>query len=111
MPAALTSDSPMCMSGRAFLIAVIFQTDAEQRATVPSSHIVSPELSIADQIGLAAVTDRAAGSSIRWGVERPFAWLSRSWHLARDYERLPETGTTMVHMAKSPIMPRHVARS
>ena len=27
----------------------------------------------------------------RWVVERSFAWMTRFRHLARDYERLPET--------------------
>lgn len=27
----------------------------------------------------------------RWVVERSFGWLNRFRHLARDYERLPET--------------------
>jgi transposase len=42
-------------------------------------------------------------------VERTFAWLSRSRRLARDYERLPETGETMIHAAMSRIMLRRIA--
>ncbi len=42
----------------------------------------------------------------RWVVERTFAWLSRSRGLARDYERLPETGETMIYAAMSRIMLR-----
>lgn len=45
----------------------------------------------------------------RWVVERTFAWLSRSRRLARDYERLPETGVAMIHLAMSRIMLRRVA--
>jgi len=45
----------------------------------------------------------------RWVVERILAWLSRSWRLARDYERLPETGKAMIHAAMSRIMLRRVA--
>jgi transposase len=45
----------------------------------------------------------------RWVVERTFAWLSRSRRLARDYERLPETGEAMIHAAMSRIMLRRVA--
>ena len=45
----------------------------------------------------------------RWVVERTFAWLSRSCRLARDYERLPETGETMIYAAMSRIMLRRVA--
>lgn len=45
----------------------------------------------------------------RWVVERTFAWLSRSRRLARDYERLPETGEAMIHAAMSRIMLRRLA--
>jgi putative transposase len=45
----------------------------------------------------------------RWVVERTFAWLSRSRRLARDYERLPETGVAMVHAAMTRLMLRRVA--
>ena len=45
----------------------------------------------------------------RWVVERTFAWLSRSRRLARDYERLPETGEAMIHAAMSRITLRRVA--
>jgi putative transposase len=45
----------------------------------------------------------------RWVVERTFAWLSRSRRLARDYERLPETGEAMIYTAMSRIMLRRVA--
>ena len=45
----------------------------------------------------------------RWVVERTFAWLSRSRRLARDYERLPETGEAMIHAAMARIMLRRVA--
>jgi transposase len=42
-------------------------------------------------------------------IERTFAWLSRSRRLARDYERLPETGEAMIHAAMSRIMLRRIA--
>jgi transposase len=42
-------------------------------------------------------------------IERTFAWLSRSRRLARDYERLPETGEAMIHTAMSRIMLRRIA--
>ncbi len=45
----------------------------------------------------------------RWVVERTFAWLSRSRRLARDYERLPETGEAMIYAAMSRFMLRRVA--
>jgi transposase len=47
----------------------------------------------------------------RWVIERTFAWLSRSRRLARDYERLPETGAAMIHAAMSRIMLRRLAKS
>ena len=45
----------------------------------------------------------------RWVIERTFAWLSRSRRLARDYERLPETGEAVIHAAMSRIMLRRIA--
>ena len=42
-------------------------------------------------------------------TERTFAWLSRSRRLARDYERLPQTGEAMIHAAMSRIMLRRIA--
>ncbi len=45
----------------------------------------------------------------RWVIERTFAWLSRSRRLARDYERLPETGEAMIHATMSRIMLRRIA--
>jgi putative transposase len=44
----------------------------------------------------------------RWVVERALAWPSRSRRLARDHERLPETGEAMVHAAMSRIMLRRI---
>ena len=35
----------------------------------------------------------------RWVVERTLAWLSRCRRLSKDYEELPETGETWVHIA------------
>ncbi|WP_223861761.1 transposase [Geminicoccus harenae] len=55
--------------------------------------------------------ERPAGFHVlprRWVVERTFAWLSRSRRLARDYERLPETGVAMIHTAMSRIMLRRI---
>jgi putative transposase len=42
-------------------------------------------------------------------VERTIAWRARSRRLARDYERLPETGEAMIHAAMSRIMLRRIA--
>jgi putative transposase len=44
-------------------------------------------------------------------IERTFAWLSRSRRLARDSERLPETGEAMIHAAMARIMLRRLAKS
>src|SRR5918993_5814513 len=35
----------------------------------------------------------------RWVVERTFAWLGRNRRLAKDYERLPQTGEAFIYMA------------
>ena len=40
----------------------------------------------------------------RWVVERTLAWLSRRRRLSQDYEELPETGETWVHIAMVHIM-------
>ena len=47
----------------------------------------------------------------RWVVERTFAWLGQARRLAKDYERLPETGVAMIHAAMSRIMLRRLARA
>jgi transposase len=44
----------------------------------------------------------------RWVVERTFAWLGHARRLAKDYERLPETGVAMIHWAMSRIMLRRL---
>ena len=40
----------------------------------------------------------------RWVVERTLAWLSRRHRLSQDYEELPETGETWVHIAMVHLM-------
>ena len=45
----------------------------------------------------------------RWVVERTFAWLGQSRRLARDHERLPETGEVMILAAMSRIMLQRLA--
>ena len=40
----------------------------------------------------------------RWVVERTFAWLGQARRLAKDYERLPESGVAMILWAMSRIM-------
>ncbi len=47
----------------------------------------------------------------RWVVERTFAWLGQARRLAKDYERLPETGVAMIHWAMSRIMLRRLANA
>ena len=47
----------------------------------------------------------------RWVVERTFAWLGRHRRLARDYERLPETGEALVYAAMTRLMLRRLARA
>ena len=41
----------------------------------------------------------------RWVVvERTLAWLGRCRHLSKDYEELPETGETWIHVAMVHLM-------
>ena len=40
----------------------------------------------------------------RWVVERTPTWLSRYRRLSQDYEELPETGETWVHIAMVHLM-------
>ena len=40
----------------------------------------------------------------RWAVERTLAWLSRCRRLSKDYEELPETSETWVHIAMVHLM-------
>jgi transposase len=47
----------------------------------------------------------------RWVVERTLAWFSRNRRLAKDYERLPETGETFLYMAMSRILVKRLAKS
>jgi putative transposase len=42
-------------------------------------------------------------------IERTFAWLGKARRLAKDYERLPETGVAMIYAAMSRIMLRQLA--
>ena len=44
-----------------------------------------------------------------WLVERTFAWLGLSRRLAKDHERLPETGEAMILWSMSRIMLRRLA--
>ncbi len=40
----------------------------------------------------------------RWVIERSFAWAARSRGLAKDYERLPETGAELHSVAFACLM-------
>lgn len=40
----------------------------------------------------------------RWVVERTFAWFGRCRRLSKDYERTPESGESMVHIAMTKLM-------
>jgi putative transposase len=42
-------------------------------------------------------------------VERTVAWLGQARRLAKDYERLPETGVAKIYAAMSRIMLRRLA--
>jgi putative transposase len=41
-------------------------------------------------------------------IERTFSWLGHARRLAKDYERLPETGVAMINWAMSRIMLRRL---
>jgi putative transposase len=47
----------------------------------------------------------------RWVIERTNAWITRRRRCARDYERLPEHHTAMVHWAAILQMTRRLART
>jgi putative transposase len=47
----------------------------------------------------------------RWVVERTFSWLGQNRRMSKDYERLPETGETLIYAAMSRLMARRLARS
>ena len=46
----------------------------------------------------------------RWVVERTFSWLGQNRRMSKDYERLAETGETLVYVAMSHLMVRRLAR-
>lgn len=47
----------------------------------------------------------------RWVVERTFGWLGRYRRLNRDYERLAQTGETMVYLAMIRLMLTRLAKN
>jgi transposase len=47
----------------------------------------------------------------RWVVERTFSWSGQNRRMSKDYERLPETGETLIYAAMSRLMARRLARS
>lgn len=46
----------------------------------------------------------------RWIVERTFAWLSMSRRFSKDYERLPETTESLIHIRMSFLMARRLVK-
>ncbi|WP_371826996.1 transposase [Microvirga sp. VF16] len=46
----------------------------------------------------------------RWVVERTLAWLNTNRRLAKDYERLVETGEMLLYLAMSRILLRRLTR-
>ena len=46
----------------------------------------------------------------RWVVERTLAWLTTNRRLAKDYERLVETGEMLLYLAMSRILLRRLTR-
>ena len=47
----------------------------------------------------------------RWVVERTFAWISHNRRMAKDYERLCDTGESFVYVAMTRLMVRRLARA
>jgi putative transposase len=47
----------------------------------------------------------------RWVVERTFAWIGRNRRMAKDYERLVQTGEMLTYMAMSRVMLRRLAKT
>jgi putative transposase len=47
----------------------------------------------------------------RWVVERTFAWISHNRRMAKDYERLCDTGESFVYAAMTRLMVRRLARA
>ena len=43
-------------------------------------------------------------------MERTFSWLGQNRRMSKDYERLAETGETLVYVAMSRLMVRRLAR-
>jgi transposase len=46
----------------------------------------------------------------RWVIERTIAWLTTNRRLAKDYERLVETGEMLLYLAMSRILLRRLTR-
>ncbi|WP_404295592.1 transposase (plasmid) [Microvirga sp. RSM25] len=48
---------------------------------------------------------------VQGSVERTFAWLVRNRRLAKDYERLVETGEMLLYLAMSRLMTKRLAHA
>jgi len=47
----------------------------------------------------------------RWVVERTFSWLGQNRRLSKDYERLVQTGETLIYVAMRRLIGRRLARA
>lgn len=70
-------------------------------------HAITVELSATGQRstpdGRLIITPR------RWVVERSFAWLGRFRRMSKDYEYLPDTQRTMIHLCMIRLMLQRLA--
>lgn len=51
-----------------------------------------------------------APKTLRWVVERSFAWLGRNRRLARDYEYLPESEEAFCYLAMAHLLLKRLTR-
>jgi putative transposase len=47
----------------------------------------------------------------RWVVERTLSWLGQSRRLSKDYEKLCETGETLIYIVMARLMARRLAHT
>lgn len=60
--------------------------------------------------GEALPDTKPAPSSLRWVVERSFAWLGRNRRLARDYEYLPESEEAFCYLAMAHLLLKRLTK-